>query len=616
MTIRNTLRDHGQRYRPRMACLKKAERILLEMQDPKTGVKSHLQRLVITTIPHAITGEDIVAWLANRFQVEAQEARTFGSMLVALGYIYPLQDHKRLLMKPDTSLYRFQTPYFWPTQQWPVEDTDYAIYLAKRNIRKKGMLEVHEQEQYNRLHKWMNHKWDFIVMQAKEQYRAAKERKKPDRVVFDCQERAYWVVHRPLPDTVSAMDYGLDRRVDPNEEEPKTPDFYERIKIFTQQSIMRRRVKSSVSTGAMVKYCATYHSHDPFLSKCLPSNPWLTDDVTYWTLNMPNVEIPTKMRVESWTFSFGELLSDPRGRDDFRLFLKKEFSGENLAFWEGCEDLKWGTSETMRDKAEQIYKTFLARGAPRWINIDGKTMEITVNGLQHPHRYVLDAAQTHIFMLMKKDSYGRYMKSPVFKETLKKAICPEEHKFTDSQLEQNAKNRRPSISPIILRQQEQELKAKMAANAPVDITQLCRFTTPIPHLAVYSGIIDSASASASPSLPFLAHTPVCPSPISVALDSTSASERRGEGEAERNADSSTPTGGNPPKSRMTLSLRRLLRRSCNPSTVFTTLSPKCNTAAGTSSRVQPISADQPTQVPPRRLGNSKWIFLLNAGSTP
>lgn len=28
-------------------------------------------------------------------------------------------------------------------------------------------------------------------------FRAAKERKKPDRVVFECQERAYWVVHRP-----------------------------------------------------------------------------------------------------------------------------------------------------------------------------------------------------------------------------------------------------------------------------------------------------------------------------------------------------------------------------------------------------------------------------------
>ncbi|XP_060951190.1 regulator of G-protein signaling 9b [Limanda limanda] len=606
MTIRNTLRDHGQRYRPRMACLKKAEKVLLEMQDPKAGVKSQLQRLVITTIPHAITGEDIISWLADRFQIDAQEARSVGSMLVALGYIYPLQDHKRLVIKPDASLYRCQTPYFWPTQQWPVEDTDYAIYLAKRNIRKKGILELHEQEQYNRLHKWMNHKWDFIVMQAKEQYRAAKERKKPDRVVFECQERAYWVVHRPPPGTVSAMDYGLDRRIDPNGDEATTPDFYERIMIFTQQAIMRPRVKSSVSIGALVKHCATYKSHDPFLSSCLPSNPWLTDDVTYWNLNMPNVEIPTKMRVERWTFSFGDLLSDPRGRDDFRLFLRKEFSGENLAFWEGCEDLKWGAAATMREKAEQIYKAFLARGAPRWINIDGKTMEITVKGLKHPHRYVLDPAQTHIYMLMKKDSFGRYMKSPVFKDTLKKSVCPEEHKFTDTQLEQNAKNRRPSASPIVLRQQDQEMKAKMAANAPVDITQLCRYTTPVPHLAVYSGFNDSPPHDASPSFPFLAHTPACPSPISVALDSTSASERRAEAsEGERGGDPEAqgPSGGSSSKSRMPLSLRRLLKRGCTPATVFASLSPKYHSAAGASSRIQPISPDQPSQAPPRRIGN-------------
>uniref|UniRef100_A0A3Q3AK83 Regulator of G-protein signaling 9 n=1 Tax=Kryptolebias marmoratus TaxID=37003 RepID=A0A3Q3AK83_KRYMA len=432
MTIRNALRDHGQRYRPRMSCLRKVEKVLLEMQDPNTGVKSQPQRLVITTIPHAITGEDIVAWLADRFQIEAQEAKNFGSVLVALGYIYPLQDHKRLVIKADASLYRFQTPYFWPTQQWPVEDTDYGEC---------------DKQSYNRLHKWMNHKWDFIVMQAKEQYRAAKERKKPDRVVFDCQERAYWVVHRP-----------------PVRKHTHTLDLHSfSFMIFTQQAIMRPRVKSSVSIGALVKYCATYSGHDPFLSKCLPSNPWLTDDTTYWSLNMPNVEIPSKMRVERWTFSFKELLSDPRGRDDFRLFLKKEFSGENLAFWEGCEDLKWGTAATMKEKAEQIYKTFLARGAPRWINIDGKTMEITVKGLKHPHRYVLDAAQTHIYMLMKKDSYGRYLKSPVFKDTMKKATNPEEHKF---------KNRRPSLSPIVIRQQEQEQRAKMAANAPVDITQV------------------------------------------------------------------------------------------------------------------------------------------------
>ncbi|XP_023675078.1 regulator of G-protein signaling 9 isoform X1 [Paramormyrops kingsleyae] len=628
MTIRN-VRDHGQRYRPRMACLKKVEALVLEMQDPKSGVKSQTQRLVITTIPHAITGEDIVAWVANRFNIDAREAQSIATLMVAFGYIYPLQDHKRLIIKADTSLYRFQTPYFWPAQQWPAEDTDYAIYLAKRNIRKKGVLELYEQEHYNNLHKWMNHKWDFIVMQAKEQYRAGKERKKPDRVVFDCQERAYWVVHRPPPGTISAMDYGLERLTDPNADEvkkKKTMDYYRRIVIFTQQCIMRSRVKSSVSLGAIVKYITTCKNHDPFLAMCLPSNPWLTDDTTYWELNMPNVEIPTKMRVERWTFGFRELLSDPRGRADFRLFLKKEFSGENLAFWETCEDLKWGAAATMKDKAQQIYKTFLAPGAPRWINIDGKTMDITVKGLVHPHRYVLDAAQTHIYMLMKKDSFGRYMKSTVFKETQKKAISPEEHKFSDAQLEQNAKKRKPNLSPIVLRQREEEEKARLAASGPMDITQLCKFTAPVPHLAVYTGICEAQLSHGrerqppSPGFPTLPNSAACPSPISVAIDSTPASERKFEGQggsaaaqfpsiAEVPLETRVSASARGPdesqlasqKSRVALSLSRFLRRGCGNASVLASLSPKCHSAMG--GRVQPLSREPLSQPQPKRIAN-------------
>uniref|UniRef100_A0A8C1FW36 Regulator of G protein signaling 9a n=1 Tax=Cyprinus carpio carpio TaxID=630221 RepID=A0A8C1FW36_CYPCA len=372
------------------------------MQDPSTGVKGTDQKLNVTIIPHVIT-----------------EHHAFYTVL-AFGYIYPLQDHKKLVLRPDGSLYRFQTPYFWPVQKWKAEDTDYAIYLAKRNIRKKGVLDAYEQEEYNKLHKWMNHKWDFIVMQAKEQYHAGKARQKADRVVFDCQERAYWIVHRPPPQTHSAMDYGLDRHIDPNAEEI----------IYTQQAVMRSRVKSSVSLGALAKYITTFKNHDPFLVPCLPSNPWQTDDDSYWELNTPDVEIPTKMRVERWSFSFYELLNDPRGRADFKIFLKKEFSGENLAFWEAAEELKWGTAASMSEKAEHIFKTFLAPGAPRWINIDGRTMGLTVKGLEHPHRYVLDAAQTHIFMLMKKDTFYRYLKSPVYKEMQKKAISPAPHNFS------------------------------------------------------------------------------------------------------------------------------------------------------------------------------------------
>uniref|UniRef100_A0A674MJV8 Regulator of G protein signaling 9a n=1 Tax=Takifugu rubripes TaxID=31033 RepID=A0A674MJV8_TAKRU len=335
-----------------------------------------------------------------------------------------------------------------------------AIYLAKRNIRKKGVLEPYEQAHYNHLHKWLNHKWDFIVMQATEQYKAGKERKKADRVVFDCQERAYWIVNRPPRRTHSAMDRGPDRLMDPNADE----------NMFYQQAIMRSKVKSSVSLGALVKYTTTYKTHDPFLAPCTPSNPWQTDNDTYWTLNTRSVQVPTKMRVERWSFSFFELLNDLRGRDDFKIFLKKEFSGENLAFWEAAEELKWGTAASMSAKAEIIFKTFLAPGAPRWINIDGRTMGLTVKGLEHPQRYVLEAAQTHVFLLMKKDTFFRYLKSPVYKDIQKKALNPEPHNFSPAQLEQNAQNRSPGIHPMIIWQQEEEEKAKAAAaSAPVDV---------------------------------------------------------------------------------------------------------------------------------------------------
>ncbi|XP_075920759.1 uncharacterized protein LOC142923495 isoform X2 [Petromyzon marinus] len=180
-----------------------------------------------------------------------------------------------------------------------------------------------------------------------------------------------------------------------------------------------------------------------------------------------SVEVPTRLRVERWAFSFRELLRDPRGRREFQAFLKKEFSGENLAFWEACEDLKHGDQSKAKEKAEEIYKLFLAQGARRWINIDGKTMDITVRGIQCPHRYVLDAAQTHIYMLMKKDTFYRYLKSDLYKSLLAKAVVPRE---TDK----NARfPRHASPSPVVLRAAEEEAR-KATATVPQASSSPCR----------------------------------------------------------------------------------------------------------------------------------------------
>lgn len=41
----------------------------------------------------------------------AAEAQAFGTMLVAYGYVYPLQNHKKLVMCNDATLYRFQVKF-------------------------------------------------------------------------------------------------------------------------------------------------------------------------------------------------------------------------------------------------------------------------------------------------------------------------------------------------------------------------------------------------------------------------------------------------------------------------------------------------------------------------
>uniref|UniRef100_A0A6I8PCJ9 Regulator of G protein signaling 9 n=1 Tax=Ornithorhynchus anatinus TaxID=9258 RepID=A0A6I8PCJ9_ORNAN len=280
-----TIRHQGQQYRPRMAFLQKIEVLLKEMQNPETGVKMHVQRLMITSIPHAMTGSDILQWIIQRLQILSEEAQNLGNFIVKYGYIYPLQDPKNLTLKPDHSLYRFQTPYFWPTQQWPAEDTDYAIYLAKRNIKKKGILEEYEKENYNFLNKKINYKWDFVIMQAEEQYKMGKERTKADRYSLDCQEKAYWLVHRCPPGAHNVLDYGLNRVTDPNEVKKKTINFLRKEIMYYKQALMRSTVKSSVSLGGIVKYSEQFASNDPFISGCLPSNPWITDDTQFWDLN-------------------------------------------------------------------------------------------------------------------------------------------------------------------------------------------------------------------------------------------------------------------------------------------------------------------------------------------
>ncbi|XP_045532405.1 uncharacterized protein LOC123720030 isoform X1 [Pieris brassicae] len=423
------------RHRP--LAFDKMESLVKEMQDPVTGVPIRSQKLFLTFIPSAFMGCDLVEWLMERFHYEDGtniEAVNLGNLLCQYGYFFPVNDLKNLVFKDDSSLYRFQSPYYWPWQAPRVagsgssaptlgpDNIEYAIYLVKRTLRNKQRhgLEDYEQEALANLKKNLAAKWDFITMQAEEQVRLAKERKKGDKIVSDSQERAYWRVARPPPGVPSALEPCPVpvRSRHPKPKKRTIPQLQREIEHL-KTSLDRTRVKTSVALEALTAYSETYAPYDPLLTQPQPSNPWISDDSLFWQINSPIVEIPSEKRVQRWALSIEELVSDPTGLQEFTSFLRKEYSHENIRFWLAVMDLRRSSTKQIPKKLDDIFEEFLKPGAPCEINIDGATAERVAEGRRTGSRYALDHAADHVYgLLLKKDCYPRFIRSDHFQRLL------------------------------------------------------------------------------------------------------------------------------------------------------------------------------------------------------
>ena len=136
----------------------------------------------------------------------------FAHLLSSHGYVFPIDDHI-LTVKNDSTFYRFQTPYYWPSNHNEPDNTDYAVYLCKRTMQNKTRLELadYEAENLAKLQKVLSRKWEFIYMQAEAQIKVDKKRDKMERKIIDSQERAFWDVHRPAPGCVNTTECDMKK---------------------------------------------------------------------------------------------------------------------------------------------------------------------------------------------------------------------------------------------------------------------------------------------------------------------------------------------------------------------------------------------------------------------
>ncbi|XP_048455896.1 regulator of G-protein signaling 6-like isoform X3 [Rhincodon typus] len=337
------------------------------MQDDKAGgVMIRTVKSFLSKIPSVITGADIVQWLMKSLNIEDQgEAIHLGSLIAAQGYLFPISDHV-LTLKDDGTFYRFQAPYFWPSNCWEPENTDYAIYLCKRTMQNKARLELadYEAENLARLQRAFARKWEFIFMQAEAQVKIDRKKDKTERKILDSQERAFWDVHRPVPGCVNTteMDIRKCRRM-------KNPN----------------KVKKSVYGVS-----EDSQTHSPVHSLASTTKQPAKDDLKK-QITLLNIQLD-------------------------RHCLKMSKVAER--FWVAAEDLKKRPLVEVPGKVQETWQEFLAPGAPSAINLDSHSYEITNQNVKDPGRYTFEDAQEHIYKLMKSDSYARFLRSNAYQELL------------------------------------------------------------------------------------------------------------------------------------------------------------------------------------------------------
>ncbi|PAV90525.1 hypothetical protein WR25_27167 isoform A [Diploscapter pachys] len=147
-----------------------------------------------------------------------------------------------------------------------------------------------------------------------------------------------------------------------------------------------------------------------------------------------------RLSPNEWQFAFDHVIGDAEGRAQFTKFLQSEYSEENILFWWAVEELKAVSASEGRPEFErtvkEMFDTFIASESPLAINIDHDTRSELVDRVENkdPSSFpenIYERAQAHVYRLMEKDCFSRFVHTPAYKEVAKKLSLPQTFRFSD-----------------------------------------------------------------------------------------------------------------------------------------------------------------------------------------
>jgi len=298
-------------------------------------------------------------------------------------------------------------------------------------------LEEYEEEHLSRYHYvTMSASWEDIEDVARHRIAILKKLPKKERKIKECNEQAYWKVYTPPPESwnvteANIMKNGRARTLLSEEKVVKQ-------KIQNVEDDLKKAcLDCSQACSSILKSVQQSQSFDPMCNP--PSNNHLTT-ANQW-------ESPNEVTdFAKWGISFKLLMNDKRGREKLREFMEKEYSSENLDFWEKCKTYKSAPKSQYRSRANFIRRKFLSNedtssinsSSPfihdlsksinsldlqevTPINIDQKLrrdIEEGMEGDKKLDRWLFEDARQHIHELMRTDTYPRFLKSDVYRNLL------------------------------------------------------------------------------------------------------------------------------------------------------------------------------------------------------